>query len=191
MTLAAQARRAIALAGDLPTGLSPPGLRTMYAAQRARLQPPRPDVARVEELSIPGRDGPVAARLYVPRDDGAPRPLMADKNEVLAAINNGSICTINALRPEQHTGSGGVQYGRPGRIAGSFNVAATNLLDPATNAFLPADALRAKFEAVGAMDRSVARSAAKAAARSCTCGPKVQARTSSRGSSRSVGRPTM
>ena len=76
MTLTPQARRAIALAGDLPTGLSPPGLRTMYAAQRARLQPPRPEVARVEELSIPGRDGPVAARLYVPRDDGAPRPLM-------------------------------------------------------------------------------------------------------------------
>ena len=33
---------------------------------------------------------------------------MADKTEVLAAINNGSICTINALRPEQHTGTGGV-----------------------------------------------------------------------------------
>ncbi|MCX7375497.1 MAG: sulfurtransferase [Alphaproteobacteria bacterium] len=83
------------------------------------------------------------------------RPLMADKNEVLAAINSGSICTINALRPEQHTGTGGVHYGRPGRIAGSVNVAATNLLDPATNEFLPAEELRAKFEAVGAMDRSV------------------------------------
>jgi thiosulfate/3-mercaptopyruvate sulfurtransferase len=85
----------------------------------------------------------------------AARPLMADKTEVLAAINNGAVCTINALRPEQHTGTGGVHYGRPGRIAGSVNVAATNLLDPATNEFLPADDLRAKFEAVGAMDRSV------------------------------------
>jgi thiosulfate/3-mercaptopyruvate sulfurtransferase len=85
----------------------------------------------------------------------APRPLMADKTEVLAAINNGSICTINALRPEQHTGSGGVQYGRPGRIAGSVNVAASQLVDPTTNAFLPAEELRVKFEAVGAMDRSV------------------------------------
>jgi thiosulfate/3-mercaptopyruvate sulfurtransferase len=84
-----------------------------------------------------------------------PRPLMADKQEVLAAIGNGSVCTINALRPEQHTGTGGVQYGRPGRIAGSVNVAASNLVDPATNAFLPAEELRAKFAAVGAMDRKV------------------------------------
>ena len=79
----------------------------------------------------------------------------ADKHQVLAAINNGAVCTINALRPEQHTGTGGVQYGRPGRIAGSVNVAASNLVDPATNAFLPAEELRAKFEAVGAMNRSV------------------------------------
>ena len=85
----------------------------------------------------------------------APRPLMADKAEVLAAIGNGAVCTINALRPEQHTGTGGVQYGRPGRIAGSVNVAATALVDPATNAFLPAETLRAKFAAVGAMDRKV------------------------------------
>jgi thiosulfate/3-mercaptopyruvate sulfurtransferase len=84
-----------------------------------------------------------------------PRPLMADKHQVLAAISNGAVCTINALRPEQHTGTGGVQYGRPGRIAGSVNVAASNLVDPATNAFLPAEELRAKFEAVGAMNRSV------------------------------------
>ncbi len=84
-----------------------------------------------------------------------PRPLMADKAEVLAAIGNGAICTINALRPEQHAGTGGVHYGRPGRIAGSVNVAATALLDPATNAFLPADTLRATFAAVGAMDRRV------------------------------------
>ncbi len=99
-----------------------------------------------------GAGKPRAAGHFTAR---APRPLMADKNEVLAAINNGAVCTINALRPEQHTGTGGVHYGRPGRIAGSVNVAATNLLDPATNEFLPAEELRAKFEAVGAMDRSV------------------------------------
>ncbi len=33
-----------------------------------------------------------------------------------------------------------------------LSLAATALLDPATNAFLPAEALRAKFAAVGAMD---------------------------------------
>ena len=46
MTLAPQARRAMELAGDLPTGLSPPELRTMYAAQRARLQPRRKAAAK-------------------------------------------------------------------------------------------------------------------------------------------------
>ena len=83
------------------------------------------------------------------------RPLMADKAEVLAAIGDGAVCTINALRPEQHAGTGGVQYGRPGRIAGSVNVSASQLVDPATNEFLPAEDLRAKFAAVGAMDRRV------------------------------------
>lgn len=83
------------------------------------------------------------------------RHLMADKAEVLAAIGNGAICTLNALRPEQHAGSGGVSYGRPGRIAGSLNVPAAALIDPQTNRYLPADALRAKFDSVGAMDRQV------------------------------------
>jgi thiosulfate/3-mercaptopyruvate sulfurtransferase len=83
------------------------------------------------------------------------RDLMADKQEVLRAIGSSAICTINALRPEQHAGGGGTDYGRPGRIAGSVNMAAAHLVDPATNAFLPADELRARFAAVGAMDRKV------------------------------------
>ena len=83
------------------------------------------------------------------------RGLMVDKNAVKAAIGNGAICTLNALAPAQHTGSGGNSYGRPGRIAGSVNLPAAHLLDPATNAFLPADELRRRFESVGAMDRPV------------------------------------
>ena len=71
MTLTVQARRAIDCAGDLPTGLTPPELRRVYAAQRARLQPPRPEIARVVELSIPGRDGEVAARLEAWAAEGA------------------------------------------------------------------------------------------------------------------------
>ena len=53
---------------------------------------------------------------------------------------------------EQHQGTGGVAYGRPGRIAGSVNVVARELVDPQTHAYLPADVLRAKFQAVGALD---------------------------------------
>jgi thiosulfate/3-mercaptopyruvate sulfurtransferase len=83
------------------------------------------------------------------------RHLMADKDEVKAAIGDGAVCTLNALAEAQHKASGGNTYGRPGRIAGSVNVPAAHLLDPATNTFLPADELRRKFDAVGAMDRQV------------------------------------
>ncbi|MBS0561838.1 MAG: sulfurtransferase [Proteobacteria bacterium] len=86
---------------------------------------------------------------------GAMRDLMVGKDAVLAAIGDGAVCTINALRPEQHEGSGGNAYGRPGHIKGSVNVPAGHLLDPATNAFLPPAELRARFGAVGAMDRKV------------------------------------
>ena len=83
------------------------------------------------------------------------RNLMVGKDEVLRAIGDGAVCTINALAPQQHAGAGGNAYGRPGRIAGSVNLPAAHLLDPATNAFLPADELRKRFEAIGAMDRRV------------------------------------
>jgi len=83
------------------------------------------------------------------------RNLMVGKDEVLRAVGDGAVCTINALAPQQHAGTGGNAYGRPGRIAGSVNLPAAHLLDPATNAFLPADELRKRFKAVGAMDRRV------------------------------------
>jgi thiosulfate/3-mercaptopyruvate sulfurtransferase len=84
-----------------------------------------------------------------------PRPLMVGKEEVLRAIGNGAVCTLNALAPEQHAGTGGNSYGRPGRIAGSVNLPAAHLLDPATNAFLPADELRRRFGQFGAFAKEV------------------------------------
>jgi thiosulfate/3-mercaptopyruvate sulfurtransferase len=83
------------------------------------------------------------------------RNLMVDKEAVQRAIGNGAICTINALQPQQHTGTGGNSYGRPGRIRGSVNLPAAHLLNPETNEFLPADELRKRFAAVGAMDKQV------------------------------------
>lgn len=83
------------------------------------------------------------------------RDLMVDKAAVRAAIGDAAVCTINALIPAQHTGTGGNNYGRPGHIAGSVNLPAAQLLDPATNALLPAAALREKFGAIGALDRRV------------------------------------
>jgi thiosulfate/3-mercaptopyruvate sulfurtransferase len=81
------------------------------------------------------------------------RPLMVGKEEVLRAIGDGAVCTLNALLPEQHAGTGGNSYGRPGRIKGSVNLPAAHLLDPATNEFLPAAELRRRFEAVGAFGK--------------------------------------
>ncbi len=83
------------------------------------------------------------------------RNLMVGKDAVQRAIGDGAVCTINALTPQQHAGSGGNSYGRPGHIAGSVNLPAAHLLDPETNTFLPADELRRRFKSVGAMDRSV------------------------------------
>lgn len=103
----------------------------------------------------PSETGPGTPRPAASFTARPPRPLMADRAEVLAAIGDGAVCTINALRPEQHSGNGGVHYGRPGRIAGSVNVAASQLVDPQTNTFLPAETLRRKFADVGALDRKV------------------------------------
>jgi len=83
------------------------------------------------------------------------RNLMVGKEQVKAVVGDASICTLNALLPAQHSGNGGNSYGRPGRIAGSVNVPAAHLLDPATNTFLPADELRRRLGAVGALDRPV------------------------------------
>jgi len=81
-----------------------------------------------------------------------PRPaLIADKAGVLAALGQDRACVLNALTEEQHRG-GGMAYGRPGHITGSGNVPARDLVDPETHAYLPADRLRAKFAAAGALD---------------------------------------
>jgi thiosulfate/3-mercaptopyruvate sulfurtransferase len=85
----------------------------------------------------------------------AARKLMADKHDVLAAIGDGAVCTINALQAAQHAGAGGNTYGRPGRIKGSVNVPTVGLIDPASNSFLPPAQLRAQFDRVHAFDNQV------------------------------------
>jgi thiosulfate/3-mercaptopyruvate sulfurtransferase len=81
-----------------------------------------------------------------------PRPeLFARKDAVLAGLGERATCVLNALAEEQHRGTGGVAYGRPGRIAGSANVPARSLVDPATHAYLPAEVLRERFAAAGAL----------------------------------------
>jgi thiosulfate/3-mercaptopyruvate sulfurtransferase len=96
----------------------------------------------------PARPHPPAT--FTVRED---RGLMVGKEAVLGAVGDAAVCTINALSREQHTGTGGNVYGRVGRIAKSVNVPAATLIDPATGAFRPAADLRARFEAVGALDK--------------------------------------
>lgn len=84
---------------------------------------------------------------FIPR----PRPeRLASREDVLAAIGDGATCVVNALTEGQHRGEGPPAYGRPGRIAGSVNVSARDIVDRETGAYLPAEELRRRFEGVGA-----------------------------------------
>jgi thiosulfate/3-mercaptopyruvate sulfurtransferase len=81
-----------------------------------------------------------------------PRPgHFVDKEEVLAAVGTDT-GIVNALLPEQHTGRGGVHYGRPGRIPGSCNISSRGIVDPETQAFLPVEDMRRRFEEAGLLD---------------------------------------
>lgn len=80
----------------------------------------------------------------------SPRPeLFADRDEVLAAVQDQHVCTINALSADLHRGES-PRYGRPGRIPGSVNLPAVDLQAPDTRELASADAARAQFEAIGA-----------------------------------------
>jgi thiosulfate/3-mercaptopyruvate sulfurtransferase len=81
-----------------------------------------------------------ATGIFTPREPN--REMVATKEDVLCAIRANDICNINALRPEQHAGIGGVYYGRRGHISGSVNVPAAAHVD-ADNTFKNTDELRA------------------------------------------------
>ena len=76
----------------------------------------------------------------------------ADRQDVLAAIDDGAVCTVNALPAGVHSGEADVNYGRKGHIRGSRNVPYAALLD--TDGLYRSDQdLRALFEGVGALER--------------------------------------
>ncbi len=89
--------------------------------------------------SGPARPAPGAAFIARYRPE-----LVAYKDDLLRAIGAGDTCTVNALRPEQHAGTGGVHYGRRGHISGSINIAAVQHLNP-DNTFRSAAELRSQF----------------------------------------------
>lgn len=80
-----------------------------------------------------------------------PRPaFMADRKEVLAAIDNPDVCLINALSPESFSGKLR-NLPRPGRIPGSRNVYCQWLVDAETSEYLAPERLREFFESTGAL----------------------------------------
>jgi len=74
----------------------------------------------------------------------------ADKHEVLRAIGDEAVCTLNALTASVHAGTAELNYGRKGHIKGSVNVPYPSLLN-ADGSYRPAAELRAAFDAVGAL----------------------------------------
>ena len=81
--------------------------------------------------------------------------LIATKAEVLASIEDGQTCLINALSEAEHTGDPAFphHYSRPGHIPGSRNVPFTGVVDIAgTSAYIDPVKLREQFESAGALD---------------------------------------
>jgi thiosulfate/3-mercaptopyruvate sulfurtransferase len=73
------------------------------------------------------------------------------REDVLAGIAGGT-CLLNGLSEESHRGTGPtVPNGRPGHIPTSKSMPADDLVDSETQAFLPADQLRARLEQRGAL----------------------------------------
>ncbi|MGI6856118.1 sulfurtransferase [Mesorhizobium sp. 1B3] len=79
--------------------------------------------------------------------------LVVGADEVDAAIGDPDVVLLNALSPEQFKGTGGVHYGRPGRIPGSVSVPFRDFLKPGTSWFKSGDEIRAILDAAGVLTR--------------------------------------
>lgn len=84
-----------------------------------------------------------------------PRPrLIADKDDVMAAMTDGATCLIDSLPAPVFNGD--VQpYARPGHIPGAINIPATSMVDADTGRFQPVEQIRAMLP-----DRPEARTVA-------------------------------
>src|SRR5436309_11241052 len=107
-----------------------------------------------KKWTLEGRPTSTAPCAYPPaRFVAQPRPdLFVGKDAVLAGLGKRATCVLNALSEEQHRATGGVAYGRPGRIAGTGNAPARSAVDTATHAYLAPDVLRRRFAEAGALE---------------------------------------
>jgi thiosulfate/3-mercaptopyruvate sulfurtransferase len=103
---------------------------------------------QMEEPKRRSRPRPRSIRRQLAHLRGRPE-IFVDKTTLKGAIGQAGTLTLNALSHDQHKGTGGVTYGRAGRIAGSSCVPAASLFGP-DKALKPIADLRAAFEGVGA-----------------------------------------
>jgi len=101
-----------------------------------------------------GRPVSVESPAHSPaRFTSRPRPrLIADKDEVLAAINKPGSCLLDALSPDSFSGREHRVDGRVGHIPSAVNVPALHpggIVDPETMTYLPLAALCSRFAAAG------------------------------------------
>ncbi len=80
--------------------------------------------------------------------------MVADAERIACAVAGSGERLVNALSPEQFAGTGGAHYGRPGRIPGSVNVPARDLVDAGTMAWQPPQVIEARLAAAGLGDAS-------------------------------------
>lgn len=104
-------------------------------------------LAAWKAAGLPVENGPAPAPLpatlpFTPRPRAG---AIADRDQVLAALGAPGVTVVNALSAEQHAGTGGLPYHRPGRIAGSRNLPAPLLAD----ATLAPEAVAALAEQAG------------------------------------------
>jgi thiosulfate/3-mercaptopyruvate sulfurtransferase len=117
--------------------------------------------------SAEGRPVESGERAYPPaRLTLSERPdAWADQAAVLAAIDDGGVCTINALSPSVHAGTSSTNYGRKGHIKGSTNVPYAALVDE-DGRYRSDPELRDLFDSVGAFGKARAI---------CYCGGGISA----------------
>ena len=96
----------------------------------------------------------------VSTEDTAPQPktftarprhkVIFNKDAVRDVLEDPDVAVVNALSAEQFHGTGGLVFGRPGRIANSTNAPYADVCDMETGIFADAATLQRMFDAAGA-----------------------------------------
>jgi thiosulfate/3-mercaptopyruvate sulfurtransferase len=74
--------------------------------------------------------------------------IFVGKEQVLAAIDDPTTCTVNALGADVHSGENS-RYGRPGHIPGSVNIPKVSLIDPDQKTFKSPEEIATIFASAG------------------------------------------